>query len=312
MSAKTVLVTGGAGFIGSHLVDRLLSLGHRVIVVDDLSTGRLRNLNKGATFYHSSITHPGLEEIFEREQPEIVNHHAAQISVSQSVKDPVKDAEVNIQGTLRLIELSRRYGVGKLIFSSSGGSVYGEPSYMPCDEEHPINPISPYALSKHVAEEYLSLYHHIYRLEYVTLRYANVYGPRQDPHGEAGVVAIFAMGMLEAKQPRIYGTGEQERDFIYVDDVIDANVLAMEDGQGEYNIGTGQATSVNRIFEILKGIIRYRWSPVHGPARPGEVFKIRLSCSKFENEFGWKPKVPMEEGLSRTIEYFRGVVRSPA
>ena len=310
MKPKTVLVTGGAGFIGSHLVDRLLSLGHRVVVVDDLSTGRLRNLNKGATFYHSSITHPGLDEIFAREQPAVVSHHAAQISVANSVRDPVKDAEVNIQGTLRLVELSRKYGVEKVIFSSSGGTIYGEPRYHPCDENHPIDPLSPYALSKHVAEEYLGLYHHTYRLNYVILRYGNVYGPRQDPHGEAGVVAIFTLAMLEGKQPRIYGTGEQERDFICVDDVVDANVLAMEGGQGEYNIGTGQGTSVNRVFELLKGIVKYKWSPVYGPARTGEVFKISLDYSKFEKAFGWTPKVSLEEGMKRTVEFFRDTPRS--
>ena len=312
MKSKTVLVTGGAGFIGSHLVDKFVSLGHRVVVVDDLSTGRLQNLNKGAIFYHSSITYPGLQEIFEREQPAIVNHHAAQISVTRSVQDPVKDAEVNIQGTLRLIELSRRYGVEKFIFSSSGGAIYGEPRYIPCDEKHPINPLSPYALSKHVAEEYLALYHHTYRLDYVALRYGNVYGPRQDPHGEAGVVAMFAMAMLQGKQPNIYGTGEQERDFVYVDDVVDANTLAMEAGHGGYNVGTGLGTSINRVFELLKGIMKYRWSPTYGPARPGEVFKTRLDKSKFEQEFGWTPKVSLEEGLSRAVEYFRNVVRSPA
>ena len=310
MKPKTVLVTGGAGFIGSHLVDRLLSLGHRVVVVDDLSTGRLRNLNKGATFYHSSITHPGLDEIFAREQPAVVSHHAAQISVANSVRDPAKDAEVNIQGTLRLVELSRKYGVEKVIFSSSGGTIYGEPRYHPCDENHPIDPLSPYALSKHVAEEYLGLYHHTYRLNYVILRYGNVYGPRQDPHGEAGVVAIFTLAMLEGKQPRIYGTGEQERDFICVDDVVDANVLAMEGGQGEYNIGTGQGTSVNRVFELLKGIVKYKWSPVYGPARTGEVFKISLDYSKFEKAFGWTPKVSLEEGMKRTVEFFRDTPRS--
>ena len=312
MTPKTVLVTGGAGFIGSHLVDRLLSLGHKVVIVDDLSTGRLRHLNKAATFYHTSITYPGLEEIFEREQPAIVNHHAAQISVSQSVADPVMDAEVNVTGTLRLIELSRRYGVEKFIFSSSGGSIYGEPVSSPCDEAHPVNPLSPYALSKHVGEEYLNLYHHTYRLNHVILRYGNVYGPRQDPHGEAGVVAIFARAMLEGKQPRIYGTGEQERDFVYVEDVVDANILAMEECQGEYNIGTGKGTSVSRIFELLKGIIRYRSGPGYGPARPGEVFKISLDSAKFERGFGWTPKVSLEEGLSRTVDYFRRVVGSPA
>ena len=312
MSPKTILVTGGAGFIGSHLVDRLLSLGHRVVIVDDLSTGRLQNLNKGATFYHHAITYPGLEEIFEREQPDIVNHHAAQISVSQSMKDPMRDAEVNVQGTLRLVEMSRRYGVGKFIFSSSGGNIYGEPSYTPCDEKHPINPLSPFALSKHAAEEYLALYYHNYRLNYVTLRYGNVYGPRQDPQGEAGVIATFTKAMVEGKQPRIYGTGEQERDFIFIDDVVDANILAMEEGQGEYNIGTGQGTSVNGTFQMLKDIIGYRWSPVYGPARTGEVFKVSLDSSKFEREFEWKPKVSLEEGLRRTVEYFRKVVRSPA
>jgi len=282
------------------------------VVADDLSTGRLQNLNTGAIFYQTSVTSQGLEEIFEREQPAIVNHHAAQISVIQSVKDPVKDAEVNIQGTVRLLDLSHRYGVEKLIFPSSGGTIYGEPQYMPCDEKHPIVPLSPYALSKRVAEEYLELYRRTYRLGYVTLRYGNVYGPRQDPHGEAGVIAIFSRLMLEGKQPSVYGTGEQERDFIYVDDVVDANILAMESGQGEYNIATGHGTSVNRIFELLQGIIKYKWGPVHGPARPGEVFKIFLDSSKFEKEFGWKPKVSLEEGLSRTVEYFRKLDGSPA
>ena len=311
MTPNTVLVTGGAGFIGSHLVDRLLSLGHRVVVVDDLSTGRLQNLNKGATFYHTSVTYTGLEEIFGREQPTIVNHHAAQISVSESVKDPIKDAEVNIQGTLRLIELSRRNGVEKFIFPSSGGTIYGEPNSVPCDETHPINPLSPYALSKNVAEEYLNLYHHLYRLNHVVLRYGNVYGPRQNPHGEAGVVAIFALAMLEGKHPRINGTGEQERDFISVSDVVEANILAMKEGHGSYNIGTGQGTSVNRIFELLKGITKYRGSPEYGPAKPAEVFKIGLDSAKFDKQFGWKPVVTMEDGLRTTVEYFRQVVRAP-
>lgn len=305
---NTVLVTGGAGFIGSHLVDRLLSLGHRVVVVDDLSTGRLQNLNKGAIFYHTSVTHQGLEEIFEREQPTIVDHHAAQISISESVKDPIKDAEVNIQGTLRLIELSRRYGVEKFIFPSSGGSIYGEPNSVPCDETHSINPLSPYALSKYVAEEYLKLYYHLYRLNHVVLRYGNVYGPRQNPHGEAGVVAIFGLAMLEGKHPRINGTGDQERDFLAVSDVVEANILAMREGHGAYNIGTGGGTSVNKIFSLLKSITKYRGRPEYGPAKPAEVFKISLDSSKFENQFGWKPVVTLEDGLSATIEYFRQVV----
>ena len=312
MSPKTVLVTGGAGFIGSHVVDRLVSLGHKVVIVDDLSTGRLQYLNKSATFYHSTVTSPGLEEIFAREQPAIVNHHAAQISVSQSVKDPVKDAESNILGTLRLVELSRRYGVEKFIFASSGGTIYGNPQYMPCDEEHPINPPSPYGLSKRAAEQYLEFYYQRYRLNFVTLRYGNVYGPRQDPHGEAGVVAIFGMQMLEGTQPRIYGSGEQERDFVHVDDVVDANVRAIDGGHGHYNVGTGQGTSVNRIFQLLRDIIKYRWGPILAPARPGEVFKISLDSSKIAAELGWTPRMSLEEGMNSTVAYFRSVFNSQA
>ena len=313
MSRQTVLVTGGAGFIGSHIVDRLVSLDYRVVVIDDLSTGRLRNLNKSATFYHRSITWSGLEEIFEREKPSIVCHHAAQASVAESVHDPIKDAEINIQGTLRLVELSRKYGMEKFIFSSSGGTIYGEPESSPCDENHRIRPQSPYALSKYVAEEYLDLYRINYRLNSVIFRYGNVYGPRQDPYGESGVIAIFSTEMLEGKQPTVYGTGEQERDFVYIDDIVDANIIAIQNPEmdGIYNVGTGQGTSVNRIFEILKGIIKYKWGSLHGPARQWEVFKICLDRSKFESQFGWKPKVPLEEGMKQTVEYFRTGVRSP-
>ena len=310
MDSKVVLVTGGAGFIGSHLVDKLLSLDHRAVVVDDLSTGRLQNLNKGAVFYHTSINHPSVEEIIEHEQPDIIAHHAAQISVAESVKDPVHDAEINIQGTLRLIELSRRYGIGKFIFASSGGTLYGEPEENPCTEQHPVQPLSPYGLSKFSAERYLEMYYHIYRLNYVTLRYGNVYGPRQSPHGEAGVIAIFAKAMLEGKQPKIYGTGTQERDFVYVDDVVDANIAAMEEGQGEYNVGTGRATSVTQIFEMLKTIVKYKWGPTYGPSPPGEVFSISLDSSKLQKEMGWAPQLTLEEGLALTVEYFRGPNRN--
>ena len=311
MRERTVVVTGGGGFIGSHLVDRFVDLGYRVVVVDDLTTGHLVNLNRAAKFYHTSVTHPSVEEIFERETPRIVNHHAAQISVAESVRDPLKDAAINIQGTLRLIELSRRYGVERFVFSSSGGTVYGEPQQNPCDEAHPVNPLSPYALSKLVAEQYLELYRKTYRLNYVSLRYGNVYGPRQDPHGEAGVVAIFIKAMLEGKQPRIFGSGEQERDFIAVSDVVEANVLAMERGSGAYNVGTGVGTSINRLFEVLKGITKYRWSQVMAPARRGEVFKIFLDSSRLRRELGWKPAMSLEDGLADTVDYFRSTIGPP-
>lgn len=306
MSPKKVLVTGGAGFIGSHLVDRLVELGYRVVVVDDLSTGRLHNINKAATFYHMSITDPDLEEVFLRERPQVVNHHAAQISVWESLKDPVRDAEVNVVGTLRLLENARRTGVEKFIYASTGGAIYGEPIYTPCDEVHPIRPLSPYGLSKYLGELYLELYHRLYRLNYTSLRYSNVYGPRQDPHGEAGVIAIFTQAMLDRKQPTIHGTGEQQRDFIYVSDVVEANILAMERGDNRvYNIGTGVATSVNRVFMLLRESLNFPWKPIHGPPRPGEVFSISLDITRARRELAWEPKVGLEEGLLLTVEYFK-------
>ena len=310
---KTALVTGGAGFIGSHLVDRLLEEGHKVAVIDNLSTGKLKNLNSAATFYHMDITNPSMQDIFQREQPDLVYHLAAQISVSESTKDPVKDGETNVMGTLRLLEAVRRYGIEKFIYSSTGGALYGDPETNPCSEQTPIIPLSPYGLSKYLAEQYIELYHRLYQLNYTILRYGNVYGPRQDPHGEAGVVAIFSQAMLDGKQPSIFGTGDQERDFVYVGDVVDANIRAMKKGDGQaFNIGTSQGTNVNRIFDSLKGIINFKWDAEHRNARPGEVYKISLECNKALRELGWSPQVSLDEGLDRTAEYFRKVARKTA
>ena len=309
--AKTALVTGGAGFIGSHLVDRLVSQGFRVVVIDNLSTGKLKNLNPAATFHHVDITNKSVVEVFQREQPDLVFHLAAQASVSVSTKDPIHDSDINVMGTLRLLEAARRCGIEKFIYSSTGGALYGEPQYTPCDENHPIAPLSPYALSKYVGEQYLQLYHQLYLLNYTTLRYSNVYGPRQEPHGEAGVVAIFTQAMLEGKQPQIFGDGNQERDFVYIDDVVEANLAAIERGDADaFNIGTGEKTSVNRIFESIQSIIKYRWGPEHGPARPGEVYQISLDGSKAARELGWTPKATLEEGLGQTVEYFRENVKA--
>ena len=311
VEAKTVLVTGGAGFIASHLVDRLLSLGHRVAVVDNLSTGHLRNLNKQAVFYHADITEAGLDEIFQREHPQIVSHHAAQASVTESVINPIKDAEVNVLGILRLLEACRKHGVEKFVFASSGGAIYGEPQYLPCDEAHTIQPLAPYGLTKRIGEQYLELYRNSFQLNYVALRYGNIYGPRQDPHGEAAVLAIFARTMLEGKQPKIFGNGEQERDFVFVDDVVEANILAFERGEGAtYNIGSGQGTSINRIFEIYKGILNYRWAAAYEAPRSGEVFKVSLDSSKAAQELGWTPKVSLEEGMRLTADYCRRAVQA--
>lgn len=304
--AKTALVTGGAGFIGSHLVDRLLSLEYKVVVIDDLSTGKLRNLNPAAIFYHSDITQPSVQQVFQREKPDLLFHLAAQISVSQSTKDPLKDAQTNIIGTLQLLEAARCHGVKKFIYASTGGALYGDPETNPCTEQCPIVPLSPYGLSKYLAEQYLELYHQLYQLTYTTLRYGNVYGPRQDPHGEAGVVAIFTRAMLGGQQPQIFGDGHQERDFVYVDDVVDANICAIAEGDSSaFNIGTGKGTSVNRIFALLKSITRYNGDPVHLPARPGDVYQISLDCGKAERELGWTSQVGLEEGLRRTVQYFR-------
>ena len=227
------------------------------------------------------------------------------------MRDPVGDAAVNVLGSVRLLELSRQYGVEKFILFSPANNLYGDIQYLPCDEAHPINPDNPSGLSKRVAEEYAILYSQMYRLNYVVLRYGNVFGPRQNPLGASGVVPIFIKTMLEGKQPRIFGDGEQERDFLYVDDAVEANVLAIEGGRGIYNVGSGQGTSINRLFEILKGILRYKWRPIYGPARPGEVRKISLDSSRITNELGWRPKVNLAEGLKRTVDYLRSSEEVP-
>ena len=309
--SRTALVTGGAGFIGSHLVDRLLSLGFKVVVIDDLSTGKLQNLNPAATFQHTDVTHASVHEVFQRENPDLVFHLAAQVSVTQSTKDPAKDAEINILGTLHLLEAARRSGIEKFIYSSTGGALYGEPEVNPCTEQFPIAPLSPYGLSKYLAEQYLELYHRKYLLNYTSLRYGNVYGPRQDPYGEAGVVAIFTQAMLGGKRPQVFGDGNQERDFVYVDDVVEANICAISLGDSAaFNVGTGGSTKINRIFEVLKGILRYRWAPVYRPRRPGDVYQISLDSSKAASELGWTPQVELEEGLRQTVEYFRKAVKA--
>ena len=308
---RTALVTGGAGFIGSHMVDRLLELGYRVVTVDDLSTGKLKNLDPHVAFHHLDITQPSISEVFEKEQPDLVFHMAAQTSVNQSTKEPIHDSNVNVLGTLRLLEASRRVGVEKIIYSCTGGALYGNPETIPCPDDCPIEPVSPYGMSKYVGEQYFRFYHRQYRLDFTSLRYGNVYGPRQDPHGEAGVVAIFATSMLHGKQPQIFGDGSQERDFISVSDVIDANVAAIERGGGlAMNIATGEATSVNRIFELLRGITGYKWDPVHAPGRAGEVYRISLDWSRAAQELGWAPKVALEDGLASTVDYFRESMQS--
>lgn len=302
-----ILVTGGAGFIGSHVVDAYVEAGHRVVVVDDLSTGRRSNLNPEARFYQVDIRSPELETVFEKELPEAVNHHAAQMDVRRSVAEPLFDADVNVLGSIHLLELARRYDVKRFIYVSTGGAVYGEPVYLPCDEEHPVNPICPYGASKHTVEHYLYMYREMYGLVYVVLRYPNVYGPRQDPHGEAGVVAIFTGQMLNGEQVVINGDGLQERDFVYVQDCARANLLALETENANtiYNLGFGRGTTVNEIFSILKPITGYRLDAVHGPAKLGETRRIYLDASKAAKLLGWRASIDLETGLQKTVDYFR-------
>ncbi|MFW6116034.1 MAG: NAD-dependent epimerase/dehydratase family protein [Chloroflexota bacterium] len=309
-----ILVTGGAGFIGSHAADAFVAVGHEVAVVDDLSAGRRENVNPAAAFYEVDIRSEGLELVFAEERPAVVCHHAAQVDVRRSVADPAHDAAVNVLGSLNVLEQCGAYGVEKVIYSSSGGAIYGEPVYLPCDEDHPIQPLCPYGVSKYAVEQYLDVYRRLHGLDYTVLRYGNVYGPRQDPYGEAGVVAIFAGQMVRGETPTINGSGEQERDFVYVGDCARANVLALEGGSGRaYNLGSGEGTSVNRLFEVLKEVTGYQGGAAHGPEKAGETFRIFLEAARAEEELGWRPKVGLREGLARTVEDLKregGSVRS--
>lgn len=299
-----ILVTGGAGFIGSHVVDQFIEAGHDVVVVDNLSTGREKNLNPKARFYRVDIRDPELRKVFEIEKPEVVDHHAAQMNVRRSVADPIYDADVNVRGSVHLLELCREYGVRKMIYISSGGAVYGEPVYLPCDEEHPVRPLCPYGLTKYAFELYLYIYQQNYGIDYTVFRYPNVYGPRQDPLGEAGVIAIFTGQMLRGEPVTIYGTGDQVRDCVHVNDCARANMLALESGSGRvYNLGSGKGTTVNELFQRLKAITGYSGMPNYAPAKLGETFKIYLNAQRAKEELGWVPTISLEEGLRNTVEY---------
>lgn len=301
-----ILVTGGAGFIGSHIADTFLSAGHEVCVVDDLSTGSRRNLPQGVRLHVADIRDARLSDIFESERPEVVCHQAARANVRESFEKPLLYAEVNVVGSLNVLECCRQFSVRKVIYASTGGAVYGAPEQLPVTEQHPINPLDPYGASKHHVEHYLHLYAKNFGISYTSLRYPNVYGPRQNPFGEAGVVAIFARQMLDKQRPLINGSGEQERDFVSVTDIARANLLALNRGDGEImNIGSGLATSVNTIFAELADLTGYREKAEYGPAKAGEVYKIYLNADRAKNILGWTPGVGLTEGLGATVEYFR-------
>jgi UDP-glucose 4-epimerase len=301
-----ILVTGGAGFIGSHLVDRLIKENYQVIVVDNLSTGKKENLNPKAQFYQLDILDPKLSEVFQKEKPEVVFHYAAQIDVRKSVKNPLEDAKINILGSLNLLENCKRFKVKKFIFASSGGAIYGQADIVPTPESYPAWPLSPYGVAKLTIEKYLNYYYKVFGLPYTSLRLANVYGPRQNPEGEAGVVAIFCHKLLKGEQPVINGDGTQTRDYVFVDDVVEANLLALEKDKVDiFNVGTAKETSVNEIFQRLKRITGAGIEGIHGPAKQGEQKRSCLDFSKIKKELDWQPNYSLEQGLEKTVNYFK-------
>lgn len=302
-----ILVTGGAGFIGSNIVDALLAHDHQVAVLDDLSTGRESNLNQDAKFYHADIRDgDAVAKIFDEFKPEMISHQAAKADVRESMQKPQLYAEVNIVGSLNLLENARRVGAQKIIYASTGGAAYGEPLSLPVKEDHPVNPLDPYGASKHHVEHYLYLYNFNYGLKYTVLRYPNVYGPRQNPFGEAGVIAIFTYKLLNGETPTIFGKGDKERDFCFVGDVARANVLALTKGDNRiYNIGSGVGTTVNTIYEKLRNVTGFAKPANYAPDRPGEVYKIYLDASKAGRELGWEANVGLDDGLKLTVESLR-------
>jgi UDP-glucose 4-epimerase len=301
-----VLVTGGAGFIGSHVVDRLVQEGHEVVVVDNLSTGKRRNLNRAARFFKLDIQSWRLERVFRNERPNLVMHLAAQMDVRKSVEDPIFDAQVNVLGMLNVLQQAIKHGVRKVVFSSSGGAIYGEQEVYPAPESHVTRPLSPYGISKLCGEQYLSYYQRVSGLQIVSLRYANVYGPRQDPDGEAGVVAIFIQKLLNNEQAIVNGNGRQTRDFVYVEDVVEANLAVMgQEIQGTYNVGTGEETSINDLLRILVTHTSSTYKEVHGPAKSGEQVRSVIDSAKLRQELSWEPRTELSEGLKRTVDYFR-------
>lgn len=304
-----VLVTGGAGFIGSHICDRLLEYGHRVCVVDNLSTGRRENVPAGAILYQIDLRDEALDQVFGIERPDVVFHQAAHANVTESVRDPKYDAWVNIGGSLNLLSCCVRHKVGRVIYASTGGALYGEPEYIPADENHPIRPLSPYGISKYAVEHYLRLHRELHGLAYVVLRYPNVYGPRQDPKGEAGVVAIFCSQLLAGQRPIIFGDGTKTRDYCYIGDIVEANILALNGPEsGVYNLGRGIEVSDLEIFETVREAVGCTVAPKFAPVRPGEVRRIALDASRAKCELGWGWRVDLAEGVTESVRFYRDLM----
>jgi len=300
-----VLVTGGAGFIASHIVDTLLSQGHEVSIMDNLIHGKKEYINTKAKFYEIDIRDKNVVEIFKKEKLDVLIHHAAQITVTNSITDPIYDADVNIMGTLNLLECARKTGVKKVIYPASA-AIFGEPQYLPIDEEHPLNMISGYGVSKHTVEHYLRIYKELYDMDYVVLRYSNVYGPRQDSTGEGGVVAIFSENMSRNGSPYIFGDGEQIRDFVYVKDVARANLMAIESEKcGIYNVCTNEKVTINNLVNHFNVILKKDIKPIFIPERMGDIKHSYMTYKKINHDLGWKPQYDILEGLKETLEYYK-------
>ena len=301
-----IMVTGGAGFIGSHIVNAYINAGHDVVIIDDLSSGEMRFVNPKANFYQLNIHSPDVKKILEKEKIAAINHHAAQISVSESVSDPLFDANSNIIGTLQLLQNAVSLEIDKFVFASTGGAMYGEQTTFPASEEHPCHPLSPYGISKLCAEHYINYFRTQHGLNTTVLRYSNVYGPHQNPHGEAGVVAIFCQRLMKGLPPVICGDGEQTRDFISVRDVAQANIIALDSKcNGTFNIGTGKETSVNFLTKELLKVSEVTTSAKYSPPRNGEQGRSSIDSKKLLESFGWKPCISLEGGLLETINYFK-------
>jgi UDP-glucose 4-epimerase len=303
---STICVTGGAGFIGSHVADALVAAGHRVLIVDDLSTGRKENVPEDSELHVLDVRSEEVGTLLAEREVEILVHHAAQMDVRRSVADPVFDADVNILGLLNLLEAGRRGSLRKIVFASTGGAIYGEQDEYPADENHVARPLSPYGVSKLASERYLFFYHSEYDLDATCLRYANVYGPRQNPHGEAGVVAIFCRHLLDGEDAVINGDGLQTRDYVYVDDVVRANMATLDrPGFGIYNVGTGVETDVNTLFDHIAEAADFDGAPKHGPAQPGEQRRSCVSSERLLEELSVAIDTPLTKGIPATVAWFR-------
>ncbi|MEO5931603.1 MAG: NAD-dependent epimerase/dehydratase family protein [Candidatus Kapaibacterium sp.] len=305
-----ILITGGAGFIASQIADAYIAAGHQVTIIDNLSTGDLSNINPDATLYQADIRdRDEVERIFSEGGFDLLNHHAAQLDVRVSVRDPQFDAEQNVIGSLNLLQSALNNGVRRVIFASSGGCVYGEQERFPADEGHSTNPISPYGITKLAVEKYLHYYRHVHGIDSVVFRYTNIYGPRQNPHGEAGVIAIFCDRMFNGLAPVINGSGEQTRDYVYIDDVVRANLAAIDylerSGSGTFNIASGVETSVNELFRTLNSLLGDPFAEEHGPAKPGEQMRSVCDSGRAGKELGWRAMTGLRDGLERTLEFYR-------